>query len=81
MIAQLALYFNSNMVRLKVNAYNTKSIHSINFNSNMVRLKEFTVGENTYLQQDFNSNMVRLKADIWGLLQFNDIISIPIWFD
>jgi len=47
----------------------------------MVRLKEFTVGENTYLQQDFNSNMVRLKADIWGLLQFNDIISIPIWFD
>jgi len=32
--------FNSNMVRLKVEAYSIKNALEVNFNSNMVRLKE-----------------------------------------
>jgi len=56
------MYFNSNMVRLKVSNGLEQKEMELHFNSNMVRLKGLNSTYRTKGVIYFNSNMVRLKG-------------------
>jgi len=57
-------YFNSNMVRLKVQPFQVFDLNICDFNSNMVRLKVLRQSGELTRSGYFNSNMVRLKDTI-----------------
>ena len=58
------LGFNSTMVRLKANVYNTTAVIVNGFNSTMVRLKANVYNTTAVIVNGFNSTMVRLKAPL-----------------
>src|SRR5690606_6835763 len=57
------MYFNSNMVRLRVISYRNILLNQIHFNSNMVRLRDILHIRYIFSKKNFNSNMVRLRED------------------
>jgi hypothetical protein len=61
------VYFNSNMVRLKVFHWRLMIQLLGHFNSNMVRLKACIIQNFINPINNFNSNMVRLKAHYFEL--------------
>ena len=76
-----ALYFNSNLVRLKEEEYHSFAFAVVYFNSNLVRLKGNTSHNDSGLTPfQFQSGTIKGTANK-TIERVSRNISIPIWYD
>ena len=75
------IYFNSTMVRLKVNLFIILAFKFLKFQFHYGTIKRHTAALRDSVKMYFNSTMVRLKVALITDYGRKKAISIPLWYD